>query len=181
MESNRFIRRHLLRGLAFVVASITTLVVVAPAAQAYDNGQFEFLYDNGARSGQCLDSNFAGDVYTNPCNWDNQYQRWLVTKTNTTSAIDGHQQYRLKNAATNLYLTQYRVNGPVVFTAPFGSFSSDYQKIDGVGSSWANVTLRSSHSNATNMAPPICVTRYSNAQVYSADCGQPNQHWVLNK
>ncbi|MDX3663759.1 hypothetical protein PV646_41300 [Streptomyces sp. ID05-26A] len=173
MSHHGFKPRRLLRVLAVALASLAALMAVTPAAQAYENVQFESIKYRG----YCLDSNAAGDVYMNPCNGNNNYQRWLMTWTGTRS-YDGHEQVRLRNAATLRYLMQWRVGYPALQTGPLGGVNSNRAVVDGVGTSWSDVRLRASHFDSTAGQGDLCAHAIQPSVAVSFNCNNTDeQRW----
>jgi hypothetical protein len=65
-------------------------------------GGYNFV-DN--QTGECLDSNDAGDVYTSPCNWNNTYQNWTTGGNGPANTVQDGQTGRCldSNYAGNIY------------------------------------------------------------------------------
>ncbi|GLY54485.1 hypothetical protein Lesp01_81410 [Lentzea sp. NBRC 102530] len=175
MHRARPLRRLLLRALAVIAAPVMALALATPAAHAYNLWQIESI----AYPGYCLDSNSNGQAYLLPCQSGNTYQRWLVTDTGT-NAYDGSDQKRFKNQATNRFLVMHWLGaGPVLETAPTAGSNND-SKLDGVGSSWANVAIRQSNVDSTNGRGDTCLHAYSRSNAVAWWCdGSGSQRWLV--
>ncbi|MFG2971073.1 hypothetical protein ACGFZS_48175 [Streptomyces sp. NPDC048288] len=88
--------------------------------------------------GVCLDSNAAGDLYTNPCQEGNNYQKWVIV-------YDSHVNYgqvKIYNVATGRYLWWAQTTP---FTQVYFPSTDPYyqQQIwEAVGSSWDKFQLK---------------------------------------
>jgi hypothetical protein len=89
-------RRLLWRGAAAALA-LVALATGALSAPAAADGFPNYRYVN-LETGRCLDSNYAGDVYTLPCNGGNyqrwyftfNYQRWTIRNNQTDRCLDSN-------------------------------------------------------------------------------------------
>lgn len=156
-------------------------LVSAPAQAAPMYGQFRNI-----QTGGCLDSNLRGEVYTLPCNSTVLNQYWEVEVTGTR-APDRYYQVRIKNAATNRYLSQFWHVPTNPFTAPTfrptlttqPNSSGDQAVFDGVGAGWNKVSLRSTKGNRFE---PLCVDSGGIGVAYPHICnGGTWQKWELIK
>jgi hypothetical protein len=152
MKTTRFGRHRFIRYFAAVATVlIATTLIATPAQAAYvGTGLFESI----ARPNQCLDSN-GTDVYLNPCDPGNVWQRWVV---NTTGARpNGYDEVTIRHAnSDSRYLTQYyvqnlvgNVGGLKVAVHAWNSAARLY--FDGAGRGWYDVALQSLNSD-TNWA-----------------------------
>jgi hypothetical protein len=161
VKNSHPVRRRVRRVLSIVVATVLGMSLLSPAAQAAWNGMLESMQYRG----RCLDSDFAGNVYMKGCDWNNPHHRWLVEFTGTTS--HGYDEVRLKNSATNRYLTQWRPLGPALATQPRSGSQS--QVFAGMGSSWSWVSLVTTDPAAVAYRDYLCVVAHSDSDVSSAN------------
>ncbi|MDX2678969.1 RICIN domain-containing protein [Streptomyces sp. NY05-11A] len=123
-------------------------------------------------TGRCLDSNWDGQVYTNPCDQGNDYQTWTVVYK-SHSAYDNVQ---IVNKATQrcLYTNDY----PALVLAtvpcegvPAGQTPGKGQLWAAVGSGWDNVQLVGAEG---------CLDSNRGGSAYVQGCNGGNyQHWKL--
>ncbi|MGW2637466.1 RICIN domain-containing protein [Streptomyces sp. NPDC001348] len=125
------------RGWAAIVSlglALGLSLVNASPASAYTLGP-NFL--RNWETGLCLDSNAAGSVYTNPCQFGNNYQNWVVV-------YDHHTTYdvvKIMNVATRLYL--YWSPTKPITNEYVNSGTPNYPQLTWLakGSGWDNVEL----------------------------------------
>ncbi|MEW2079983.1 hypothetical protein AB0941_41840 [Streptomyces sp. NPDC013433] len=117
------------RCLAVLGMLVGSAAVAAPSASAAGS---DFL--RNWENGRCLDSNYAGEVYTSPCQFGNAYQQWEML--NLQGGEHGHDVAQFKNAATGLYLRY--VDYPQ--TGPYLDNTRTYWA--GAGSDWQHAALR---------------------------------------
>jgi hypothetical protein len=79
---------------AAAAAFVAIITFLSPAASASDNNTFLRSW----ATGRCLDSNFAGSVYTSPCGSGNSYQHWNL------HYVAAPNVYVVENVATGMCL-----------------------------------------------------------------------------
>jgi Cytolethal distending toxin A/C domain len=86
-------------GIAAGVAATAAAVTLSNAVPAFaDHWQNFGAHWQNWGNGLCLDSNYAGDVYTSPCDTNSNWQTWDVTSL-------GSDEYQLKNRQTQRCLS----------------------------------------------------------------------------
>ncbi|MDX3663038.1 hypothetical protein PV646_37565 [Streptomyces sp. ID05-26A] len=176
---------RLLRVLALVITPLLALTLVTPSALAWDRTMIR----SKQFPGQCLDSNYNGDVYLLPCNSGNLHHQWIITRVGYGTGYNGHDQIRIQNEATRLFIVQRRYSssgtmnptGGLLYTDTAGS--SYLSKIDGVGTTWRNVQLMSSHQDATGFnSPGLAIKSYNSATAVASDFNSADagQYWDLS-
>ncbi|MEV1062060.1 RICIN domain-containing protein [Streptomyces sp. NPDC050263] len=123
-------------------------------------------------TGRCLDSNSVGQVYTNPCDQGNDYQRWTVVYKGH-SAFD---EVQIVNKATQRCLYSNDYPSLVLATVPCegvgaGQTPGAGQVWGADGSGWDNVQLKKRQ---------WCLDSNRGGSAYMQDCNGGNyQHWKL--
>ncbi|SHH89993.1 Cytolethal distending toxin A/C domain-containing protein [Streptomyces sp. 3214.6] len=123
-------------------------------------------------TGRCLDSNWEGQVYTNPCDQGNDYQTWTVVYKGH-SAFD---EVQIVNKATQRCL--YSNDNPALVLAtvpcegvPAGQTPGAGQLWGADGSGWDNVQLKRAW---------WCLDSNRGGSAYVQGCNGGNyQHWKL--
>ncbi|MFK0046015.1 RICIN domain-containing protein [Streptomyces sp. NPDC090741] len=161
-----------------VLALAGSVATPAPAEAATLSGHLK-----NAKTGRCLDSNFAGEVYTLPCQHGNDHQIWEISDdlpSEYRTAEDGHGRFRFRNRATGRCLWVVAAAGGsngALGTASCVDMIPQYTTfIDGVGNGFSNVYLRGQH--ALTGGRPFCVGgSYSQAYAQSCNYSNPYQRW----
>ncbi|RIV37750.1 RICIN domain-containing protein [Micromonospora radicis] len=153
----RAFRRWLRRGFTVLAATAAAgTVLVAPAQAANTVSAF-----GSAMTGRCLDSNSAGQVYTNPCGSGNNYQTWELIRSPL-----GH--HLLRNIATGLCLDSNAAGN--VYTRPCDGYNA-YQN-------WSLNPESATHIR--DIATNRCLDSNHAGNAYTSPCDGANryQRWV---
>lgn len=156
----RFVRALLTVGVALTASLMTVGPAQASAPDTSSSSDVGVQADPGPyliqsqNSGWCLDSNFGGDVYMNPCQTGNRYQQWRVWNTGWT-----------QNVATGRCLE----NGGGYYTYTYSCNSS---KAIQMWQSWSGGWYK-------QVSASRCLeTNYQSHAVRSASCTEiVNQFW----
>jgi serine/threonine-protein kinase len=165
--------------LAFVVA---LMVGAFSAITAASPAQADWVGENVIRNwetGLCLDSNWAGDVYTLPCELGtNPHQVWEIWQQGTSSMGPIVQ---LRNKATGRCLDTADGSNPVTISSydcpahPAGWLPPAYVYrtfFHATGSPWYKMQFRSWYSSG------YCLDSNRGGDVYSIPCNGGNyQNW----
>ena len=155
-------RRGTVTRIALILGIVaSSLTLTAGTAHAWDytmTGQFQDW-----ATGRCLDSNQAGQVYTNPCQQGNGYQRWRTLGLRG-SGIRGHDRVRLQNVATGRYL---RFDGATPSSVVTTSLFENSDEITADGPDWGNVHFI---WPGQNWSGPSCLDSNHEGIVYHIAC-----------
>jgi Ricin-type beta-trefoil lectin domain len=119
-------------------------------------------------TGNCLDSNASGQVYTNPCQSDNNFQKWSEWyRIGRTGTIHIH----LRDFATGRCLGSNAARQ--VYTNPCQSNNNFQTWITRAADIGGLVRFK-------NLATQLCLQLSTNGNVVTGDCNRPNgrDFWV---
>lgn len=149
----------------------------APAVTAVNAGLKTTYYTGliNAETGRCLDSNLAGNVYTNPCQYPgNPYQDWqasiwlVVTHPGVT-----HQFFSFRDYATDRCLDSNAAGN--LYTLPCQAPGNPYQ-------TWWPADQNLLSLNVYDGATSRCLDSNSAGNAYTLPCnGGPFQEWSQNE
>ncbi|MGW2445771.1 RICIN domain-containing protein [Streptomyces sp. NPDC001675] len=165
--SREAVRRGSRKAFTFLGRSLAVLSILggtaAMSTSSASAAGSDFL--RNWENGRCLDSNAAGEVYTNPCQFGNNYQQWQIL--NLHHGEFGYDVAQFKNVATGLYLRY--VDYPQ--TGPYTDAQRTYWA--GAGSDWQHAALLPQAGGAN-----ICLSGDGGGIVWTEPCsGAGYQNW----